>query len=192
MVGNGREPKVSILELDLPEPEQVLKVLETMSPVLETELEKLGVTDRKVIKKMAKGYTAAQAMGIGQEQLDAFFELARRYMATAQFEKARYLYLYLAQIDPLEARNFYGLAMSYQVIGNYKLAARIYLIFLGMDATNSQGYLRLGECLIAAKEFNEANEAFEMAIKLFKDPVKDYQGIQYAQSMKRRVLQQVK
>ena len=47
-----------------------------------------------------------------------------------------------------------------QTRGELNKAAQMYLQFLGLDATNPMGYLRLGECLLAAKEFSEAQAAF--------------------------------
>ena len=70
----------------------------------------------------------------------------------------------LTLLDPLDSRVLYVLGSTYQAENNLPAAARFYLQFLAFDATNADGYLRLGECFLAAKEFEEADQTFKIAL----------------------------
>ena len=48
--------------------------------------------------------------------------------------------------------------------GDYSVAAKMFVQFLALDATNPEGFLRLGECFYAAKELKDAKGCFEIAL----------------------------
>jgi Tfp pilus assembly protein PilF len=81
-------------------------------------------------------------------------------------QKARDVFQHLLLIDPLEPKYHFGFAMGYQMMGEVKAAARAYLFFLSLDATNPDGYLRLAECFLQVNEPENAREVLEIAIAL--------------------------
>ncbi|MNL48429.1 hypothetical protein D3C87_1712880 [compost metagenome] len=48
-------------------------------------------------------------------------------------------------------------------------AAYFYLNFLALDATNPEGYLRLGECLMSAGELEEARASIQTALEFARE-----------------------
>jgi tetratricopeptide (TPR) repeat protein len=118
---------------------------------------------RRIIELTADGSSLGDALGITKEQKAALLDMGCRLIQVQQLEKATDVLMRLNQLDPLEERAMYALGVVCQMRGEWHKAAQMYLQFLALDATNPIGYLRLGECLLAAKEFAEAHAAFSTA-----------------------------
>lgn len=118
---------------------------------------------RRVIELTGDGSTLGDVLGITKEQKGALLDLGCRLLQLGETDKAMDVLLRLSQLDPYEERAYYALGVGAQSQGRLQPAAQMYLQFLALDATNPMGYLRLGECLLSAKEFTEARESFEAA-----------------------------
>lgn len=114
----------------------------------------------ELLALMAEGLTLAEITGIGEPHREALFQLGCRLMICDAPDQAEAIFLMLTLLDPLEARAHYGAGMAMQARGNLQGAAQCFLQFLTLDATNPDGYLRLGECLMEAGEIGNARDAF--------------------------------
>lgn len=126
-------------------------------------LPNLDEKSRKLIELTRDGLALGDVLGITREQKAALLDLGCRLLQLGETDKAFDVLLRLNQLDPLEERAIYALGVACQTRGDVQKAAQMYLQFLALDATNPMGYLRLGECLLAAREYREAFAAFETA-----------------------------
>lgn len=152
---------------------------EYAAPIVEFALDRMKFSPKtqSVIELMKQGLSLGDILGITKEQRDALFAHACRLLQHREIQKARDFLQQLYQIEPLEARTIYALAGTFQMEGDYARAGKLYVNFLALDATNPDGFLRLGECFLGAKEFGEAVSAFEMAeIAARRDPAKTAQA----------------
>lgn len=112
---------------------------------------------------MKKGVPLSTLLDITDKECDALFVQACRDVQFGEIERARQSLMMLHLMQPLESKIVYVLAAGYQVQGDYATAGKLYVHALARDATNPDGYLRLGECFLANKEFDMALNTFERA-----------------------------
>lgn len=122
-----------------------------------------GAEDNPILQGMMDGLTGAQAMGLGREDLNAIYAAFFRMLNDKDFAAARDGFTYLVMIDPLHAPNHYCLGVALQGLGRLNDAEGAFIGFLALDATNPDGYLRLGECYQSRGATALAIEAFELA-----------------------------
>ncbi len=126
-------------------------------------LPSLDEPSRNLIEATKDGSTLGDVLGITKEQKAALLDLGCRLLQVGETDKAVDVLMRLIQLDPLQERAFYALGVACQTRGELNKAAQMYLQFLALDATNPMGYLRLGECLLGAQEYSEAQAALLMA-----------------------------
>jgi tetratricopeptide (TPR) repeat protein len=132
-------------------------------------LPNLDEASRNLIELTSDGTSLGDALGITKAQKNALLELGSRLLQVGQTEKAIDVLMRLNQLDPLDERAIYALGVACQTRGELQKAAQMYLQFLALDATNPMGYLRIGECLLSAKEYAEAYAAFDSARQFAED-----------------------
>lgn len=157
---------MSILDLGLPQGDDLAQTLEKVAPLVEQVLEELGLANDDIIQKAKEGISPHIAYGLSDDHLDAIFATGIRFMQAGDVQKAQDVFLKLTTLNSMDARFNYALGTTFQMQGQYAGAAKIYMIALALDAMNVDGYLRVGECLLAADEREQAQEAFEAAISL--------------------------
>ncbi|EEA96502.1 Tetratricopeptide repeat-containing protein [Pseudovibrio denitrificans] len=182
---------MSLLDMPKQSPELFVETIKEIAEPLIEHVDSLGFKDEQFYQLLKQGVSISEMLDLSKEELGAVYEMARRNISVGQVEKAKSLFIMLVQIAPMEEQYTYGLAMTYQIQGDVRMAVKLYLHFISMDATNPQGYLRLGECLMAAKEYQEAGDAFEAALRMFDDPVKNYDDKKYAQTMMKSARQKL-
>ena len=135
-------------------------------PMIKAALEKLNLSERakSAIDLVKQGLSLANVLGITEKERDALFLLACRTFQFGEIAKARDILINLHVLEPLDARVLYVLASTYQAEGNVNAAGKLYVHFLALDATNTDGFLRLGECFLANKEFQQAIDTFKIAL----------------------------
>lgn len=154
---------MSILEGPFSDRKNMQGAIEFAMRMTQSALPNLDPDTRRIIELTADGSSLGDALGITKEQKAALLDLGCRLIQVGQLEKAADVLMRLNQLDPLEERAIYALGVVCQTRGELQKAAQMYLQFLALDATNPIGYLRLGECLLAAKEYAEAHAAFATA-----------------------------
>lgn len=133
-------------------------------PQFVDEIMKLfGLENTPFYEAVRSGATPAAALGLGKHHLEALYEKGFDLLSIGEIEKARGILTTLLQLDPSEERAIYAIAASYQMERRFDIAAQMYTTYITMDATNPDGYLRLGECLEAVGETENAIGCFEIA-----------------------------
>jgi tetratricopeptide (TPR) repeat protein len=120
----------------------------------------------EILDLVRRGIFFGEIMGITPEHKDAMLAEGIKLIQLGERKKARDVLLQLYIFDPLDARSIYAMATSYQLDGEFAGAAKLYVQYLALDATSPDGHLRLGECFLAAQEFDNAFSCFETAEEL--------------------------
>lgn len=119
--------------------------------------------EESIMQMMREGLSFADILNLTKEQRDAIFAHGAKYFQIGELDKATEWMMMLYTMEPLEERALYVLGMIQQTRGKLAEAVQLYVRFLALDATNPEGYLRLGECFLAAREFENAVASFESA-----------------------------
>lgn len=158
----------SILD-GLPENEEELRDILAVAEAIFTDMvgEDGGMGDKAmaaIFEQLHKGVPLAHILGLSPDHLDAFFVQALKFFEVGNFMKAQDLGIFLTFSDPTDFRFVYLLAMTYQAQGHVEAAGKAYIQAIALDATNPDGYARLGECFMANNEYDKAKEMFETAM----------------------------
>lgn len=158
---------MSILDGLPSSPLEATGALALVAPMLEQVLNELALSpkEQSVLELLRKGLSLGDICGVTEQERDALFLQGYRLIQIGQIAKARDTFLTLFQLEPLDARVLYALASTFQLEGDVSKAAKLYIYFLALDATNPEGYLRLGECFLAAKEYDNAYNCFHFVQK---------------------------
>ena len=112
------------------------------------------------------GVSPAMLHGITAEQLEAIYSLCHDDLMAGRFEEGRERASFLLRNEPWDRRFHMAFAFALQNLGQHESAGQFYASAFEMDATDAVCALRIGECLGALNELDEAREAFEAAVKL--------------------------
>lgn len=110
------------------------------------------------------GETIAQVKGLTRQDLELLYAYGFKFLANRDAERAEDVFAHLCLIDPLQAKNHYCLGVVHQIKQQWDIAIDDFSRFCALDATNPEGYLRIGECLTAKGERAEARDAYEVAL----------------------------
>ncbi|MEL7390062.1 MAG: hypothetical protein AAFN76_09800 [Pseudomonadota bacterium] len=160
---------MSILDFGFNDVDTFLKGIENAMPLMEVAIDELGLSDHVLGHALREGISPHIALGLSGEHLDALFTIGLHAMQAGEIAKAQIVFQKLVTLKSIDERYWYALGTSMQMQDRVAEAARAYIIALGLKATDVEGYLRLGECLLAAKEVNEALACFQMASSLCDD-----------------------
>ncbi|MDN2581416.1 tetratricopeptide repeat protein [Aquibium sp. ELW1220] len=140
------------------------EMLATKGPeIIDTVMRELGLQDNAIYSAIRAGATPAAALGLDKKHTEALYEKGYDLLQVGDTTRARTVLTTLMTLDPSEERGIYAMAASYQMDGRFETAAQLYTTFITMDATNPEGYLRLGECLMAVGELDNAEGCFDLA-----------------------------
>lgn len=118
---------------------------------------------QSVVALLREGLSLADVFSITKEERAAVLLLACRKLQAGDIAGAKPLLTQLVQLEPTDAGAIYALAVAHQASGDPVLAGKLYVHAIAFDATNPDGYLRLGECLLANREIEAARGCFEGA-----------------------------
>lgn len=140
------------------------EMLATKGPeMIDAIMREAGLQDNAIYRAIRAGATPAAALGLDRKHIEALYEKGYDLLQVGDTARARAVLTTLMTLDPSEERGIYALAASYQMEGRFEPAAQLYTTFITMDATNPDGYLRLGECLLAVGELDDAEGCFDLA-----------------------------
>ena len=127
-------------------------------------LSEVGLDKDPKLLAVLDGQTIAQVQGLTREDLETIYAYAFRFITNGDTEQAEAMFLHLCLIDPLVAKNHYCLGVVRQMKQQWDSAIDDFARFCALDATNPEGYLRIGECLVAKGDRAQAREVFEVAL----------------------------
>lgn len=138
---------------------------------------------RSVVDLLREGLSFADIYEITAEERDAVLLTACRQLQSGNAEGAKPLLTQLVMLEPTDERAIYALATAHQALGEAVVAGKLYLHAIALDATNPEGYLRLGECFLADREVEGARGCFEAAKVLAAGGPKAAEQTAYADKM---------
>lgn len=112
------------------------------------------------------GVTPAILHGVTDEELEATYQIAYELVMEDRYEEALEHAELLVRLDPGEPRYLFAFALSLHHLGEYESAARYYAEALVLKATDAVCAFRMGECLMAMEDLDNARAAFELCVKL--------------------------
>lgn len=124
---------------------------------------KLNARDSSIFDLLKEGLSFADICQITKEERDALLARGCQQLQVGDVQAAQDTLTMLIQLEPSDERVIYALAATFQAQANYPTAGKLYVQFLSLDATNPDGYLRLGECFLANREQDGARACFETA-----------------------------
>jgi tetratricopeptide (TPR) repeat protein len=155
----------SILD-GLPGSEQEMRdVFKLAEPIIKTGLEELKLSPKRqsILDLVKEGLSLADIADISKEEREAMLLQGYKFIKQGDLNKAEDWLWGVYQLDQLDDRVIYALAVTIQAKGDFARAAKLFVVFLALDATNAEGYLRLGECFLSAKEYDNAQGCFRVA-----------------------------
>ncbi|MBB6558549.1 type III secretion system low calcium response chaperone LcrH/SycD [Acidovorax soli] len=142
-----------------------------MSPSPDATTVDLSTPDGIADAFINHGVTLASVKGITDDDLEAVYAEAYGHLAEGRAQEAVEDLMLLVTHDPWEPRFQFAYALAQQLLGQHEAAAQHYAQALLMDATNAGCILRLGECMEAMGNLQEAEEAYRSCIQLsYLDP----------------------
>jgi type III secretion system low calcium response chaperone LcrH/SycD len=112
------------------------------------------------------GVTPADLQGMTEEELEAVYAEAVDRIEREEFSEALDLGVFLVTHQPWDRRFHFVFALCLQHLGDYESAARHYSQCYMLDATDAACAYRIGECLEALGQVEEAREAYRSALDL--------------------------
>lgn len=146
---------------------------------------------RKVWQLTNQGIPLADILGITKEEREAVLAHACKLIKKGQYEEARSLLLQLIKLYPYDGRVVYTTGITLQLEGKAFAAGKVFVQAIGMDATNPEGYLRLGECFLVEREYHNAAASFEGAEDLCERGYGNPKIHQYASKMLAHALERI-
>jgi tetratricopeptide (TPR) repeat protein len=122
------------------------------------------------LERLFGGESLAEIDNVPQERLDAIYTESCDLVDREDFEGALDLLVYLVMANPYDFRYQFGYALCLQHFGHFADAAKHYGLAWVLDSNDAGCAFRLGECLEALGERDDAIEAFETAIALCVPP----------------------
>ena len=185
IIADETESLMSIVD-GMPRSEaEVDAAVKTVRLLLDGFCNKLELTPRQrsILDLMKEGVPLAAIFGLDKADRDSLFLLGCRFFQAGDLENALAVLTVLYQLYPLDGRVLYVLGAVKQAQGDVAAAAKIFVNSIALDATNPDGYLRIGECFLAAKEKDEAESCFRTALALCEEGHGDATSRQHAERM---------
>ncbi len=117
-------------------------------------------------QRFLAGESASVMLGLEKEHRDAIVRQGLQYLQLNRLDEAHQWLTLAVLADHLDERAIYGLGVIAQLKGDLKTAVRCFIQVQALDATNPEGLLRLGECLLANRETHEAVDCFKGVVAL--------------------------
>ncbi len=146
--------------------EEAVQKLEAIRPIVDEIVDSMGLAADNRVQLMRAGYELKDVYGLTEAELDALFQSGCQALGAGGLQQAKWFFSKLCQLDSLNAHYVFALASALQMEGEFESAGRLYFISVGLKATWVEAYVRLGECLIACDELDNAREMLEIAVEL--------------------------
>lgn len=144
---------------------EVAKQLEDGIQIAMQALAEAGLDQDPSFRAVLDGQTIAQVKGLSRTDLEVLYAYGFSFLTRGDTKRAEDVFLHLCFIDPLEAKNHYCLGVVRQMKQQWDTAIDDFARFCALDATNPEGYLRIGECLTAKGDRAQARQVFDVALR---------------------------
>ncbi|MBR1033934.1 MULTISPECIES: SycD/LcrH family type III secretion system chaperone [Bradyrhizobium] len=128
-------------------------------------------TDAERLAQLAIDFTTGRAdlasvIGITDDELEALYVFGHRYYSCGKYEEARNFFRFLCLHRHIDARFWFGLAASSQMLGDPENAMHAYRLAGLLNGEDPQIPLRAAECFIKLDHPAAAITALENALAL--------------------------
>lgn len=128
-------------------------------------------TDTERLAQLAIDFVAGRAdlasvIGITDDELEALYVFGHRYYSCGKYEEARNFFRFLCLHRHIDARFWFGLAASTQMLGDAENALHAYRLAGLLNSENPQLPLRAAECFIKLNHPKAAITALENTLAL--------------------------
>lgn len=144
---------------------EVAKQLEDGLQIAMQALANAGLDKDPSLLAVLDGQTIAQVKGLSRTDLEVIYAYGFSFIRRGDTKRAEDIFLHLCFIDPLEAKNHYCLGVVRQMKEKWDTAIDDFARFCALDATNPEGWLRIGECLTAKGDRTQARQVFDVALR---------------------------
>lgn len=128
--------------------------------------EELPQTVKDEMNKIFSEVTpAAQLKGLSPATLETMYSIAHSMYESNQFQKAREIFQTLTMLDHFEFKYFFGLASSYQMERNYRMAIESYGLCYILQPNDPLIPFHCGYCHLMLKDFEAAESGFYAAME---------------------------
>ncbi len=115
-----------------------------------------------VVKSILEdGYTRADFAGISDQEIEAGYAKAYQLIDAGQAAKAEELLVVLCQLDHYQSRLWMALGVARQMQRNYQKACEAYAVAGMHDTSNPHLPIRVAECFMAQRRWQDAADAAE-------------------------------
>ncbi|QFT34041.1 Chaperone protein IpgC [Labrenzia sp. THAF82] len=160
---------MSILDFEWTAVSKAGGAIEQLLPVLDNMFESLkeqGVLDDSTHSALRSGILPKFALSISDAELERRLREGYDFLCVGDVGKAAVSFERLCRLDPLEGRYLYALSTTFQIRGQFEVAAKLYVMSIALGVGGADPHVRLGECLMASNEFSEAKDVLDHAIEL--------------------------
>jgi len=112
------------------------------------------------------GQSLANTAGLGEEQIDTIYANGYQAYRDGRWQQAFEHFATLVLIAPAERLHHQALASVLQQMEQYREALLFWMYASSLEAGDPVAVFRMGECLKALGEAEEAVEAFSLALEL--------------------------
>lgn len=97
-----------------------------------------------------------------KEQLEVMYGLAYTQISQERYDQALPLFAFLSQYGPTRKHYLVGLGVCLQMVGREEDAINIYSVVLTLYPNSLTTALRVAECHIALKQFDQARRTLQL------------------------------
>ena len=105
-----------------------------------------------------------EELNITDGQMEAMYAVAYNQFQNGKYDDAAKSFSLLSMFDPLEYKYLFGIASCFHMKGDYEVASVYYIMASGLDEEDPAPFLHIGECMLALKDMEGANEALKLAL----------------------------
>lgn len=105
-----------------------------------------------------------EELGITDGQMEAMYAVAYNQFQNGKYDDAAKSFSLLSMFDPLEYKYLFGIASCFHMKGDYQAASLYYIVASGLDENDPAPFLHVGECMLAMKDKEGAEEALKLTL----------------------------
>ncbi len=102
--------------------------------------------EQVMIDVIENGKTPAEAMGLGEVELDTFYGIAYNLYQGGKYEQAKNIFFILSNLDGGDPKYWYGLAACNHKLNNFEKAREYYLVWSFLEPENPTPLYHASDC----------------------------------------------
>lgn len=119
---------------------------------------------RDMLQALFDGQTMASIQGVSQDDIKAYYAVARSLYERERYEDARKLFTYLMALDHHETLYMGAVASCLQMLKRYDEAIEYYSLASVFNLDDPRPTFHTAECLLAQGRIAEAREALSIVL----------------------------